>query len=503
MIKKKLIILVLSIVLIFPAIQSKAFIFLGAPAVGLMSAGEVAGALTGIGLAGLIGQQLGWIDLPSLDPDKDDVRLPLTPLTRDRPVANPDLPQTAAPTAQITYYCQVSGSYQRTGSSYDEACAASFNTRSYLCPNYYEATGVCYEYKSFSAPNTVYYDQVQYCPSANCSGGATLGQRMWSSTTSSTANVTTSSGGLICGTGYTLQGSECVLTNANAIPDGKADIEVIDMGNGALAYRAVPDDPDQNAGLTLSQGAALFKILHPDYVDGHPPGYWDNRNDAPAVHVAIDPSGGASGMCPYQTCIPIPGLPGHFRISALSNTSTGAQVAVIDVNSSSGVVDQAVTIPLAGQILNPGQTYTNTAGVVSTVQAGQVVLANATGATYTQTTQTAAPAASINIPTDYARTGEATTAAKSITDKLAEAPESTGDLGEPALENPLSSYFNPLRSWSVPTQSGTCPTGSFSWNDHTYTFDVICQLFNENLPIIQGAMNVLYVLAALFIVLGA
>ena len=201
----------------------------------------------------------------------------------------------------------------------------------------------------------------------------------------------------------------------------------------------------------------------------------------------------------------MPGLPGHFRISAISNTSTGeARQVAIDVNKTTGVVTQAVVVPLAGTVISAGQTYVNTAGQTVAVPVGQLAVVNPSGSTYVQAPTTAvAPAAiNISIPTDYARAGESIIAAKSITDKLAETKEET-DLVEPVLSNPLSNYFNPLRSWSMPVSTGSCPAGSFSWNGNSYSFNIMCTLFESYLTMIQGGMNVIYSLAALFIVLGA
>jgi hypothetical protein len=491
MIKKKILVLALAGAIGLTAINAKA-LFFATPVLnavlGSQIASDIAIALTGVGLGALIGQQFSQLSIPSEDDQGNatEVRLPLTPLTRDRPVSNPDAPSS---TQQVI-------KYNVSNWTTDEAASCTSTKVNQTG----DANLVCY-YKYRSNPDIPQIQQRTLFVDRSDSYGPdyylnvnTSGLPIWQS-----QPYTTTQG---CPDGYTFINSACTLTNAQAIPDGKDDYEVTEDAFGQKHYKGIEHDPDRNAKLAISNGAAVFNMLHPDRVAGYPAGYWDHRDDAPVMHVAVDPSGGSTSMCPYQTCIPVPGLPGHFRISALSNTATGAQAVVVDVNSSSGVVSQAMTVPLAGQILSAGQTYTNAAGSVVTVESGQVVLANAAGGTYVQTTQAAAPAASINIPTDYARAGEASIAANTIKDKLAEtAPES--DLALPALENPLSSYFNPLRSWSVPTQSGTCPTGSFSWNDHTYTFDAMCQLFNENLPIIQGSMNVIYVLAALFIVLGA
>ncbi len=493
MIKNKVFLIVLILPMVFFFNQAKAFLF-ATPVLnaylGSQIVSDIAIAATGLGVSALIGQQMGWLNIPFKDEQGNDnfVRMPVTSRDRDRPPANPNLPATKSydnpDTATTVQSCDYPSStaYGGSGScTYKIDYSYSKNSSSGLCDRHfqYSPVGTCEagQYTS-SGVNENYAPPMTTCPSGYTQSGSSCYR-----------NAETSP----CGAGYTASSGGCVLTNPKAIPDGKADLEVIPLANGGVAYRFDPEDVDKPEGLTLSQAAALFTMTHP--TRGTP--------DQPEpVFMSVDPSGGVSGMCPYQTCIPIPGLPGHFRISALSNTSTGAQATVIDVNAQTGIVDQATAVPLNGQILSAGATYVNAAGQVSTVQPNQVVLAQAAGGTYTQTVQNAAPAQTLNIPTDYARSGEATTAAKSITDKLAET-QNSDDLGEPVLENPLIQYFNPLRSWSVPYVSGTCPTGSFTWNNETFSFDVMCQLFNDNLTIIQGSMSVLYVLAALFIVLGA
>lgn len=491
---KKIAVFVLCFSLLGVSFQSKAIlpILVAAGLVaadgGLTAAGFFSSAAVGVGLAGLIGQKLGMLDLTNPSTG-DDIRLPLTDLPRDRPSRSTDgLSPTAAPVLTGVTYNSSGHSYPSQSSACSALIASAYpngyNFGSYM--TYVATTSVIIG----TAPN-----QALKCYADQFSDGNKIG------TVNSEFEIT-QTGTSSCPSGYTQGQNGCTLTKPQAVPDGHFDIEAYSPSAGLVLYRPIDGESDSDAGITLSQGAALFSMLHPDYVDGYPAGYWDNNPNAPRVSVSVDPNGGTTGTCPYQTCIPIPGLPGHFRISALSNTASGAQAVVIDVNKSSGVVDQATTVPLNGQIIREGATYIDAAGVSHVVAAGQIVLVQATGGTYTQVTQAAAPAASINIPTDYARSGEAATAATAITSKLSET-EPTTDLVEPVLTNPLSSYFNPLRSWTPPSVNGQCPTGSFEWNNHTYGFDAMCTLFNDNLTLIRGAMGVIFSLSALVIVLRA
>lgn len=467
--------------------QSKAVIpvvvavgaFLGSDAVALTGT-----AFLGVGLAALVGVKVGMLEIPTTD-GSGVMRVPLTDLPRDRPVANPTLSGIIA----STYVPPVAAGYT---SNAVQACQSAIGAM--VAPSFAPTR----TYTFISASN--------YCPSlyGDCIfkiSDSAINQSIGVAATCTYSGGTAASS--TCPTGYSLSAGTCVLTAPRDIPDQKADYEVVQSA-GRLAFQqmneAVSGDHYDDI---IHEAAVDFMLMHPDYVvDGLPASYYQDNPDVAKIAVSIDPNGGTSGTCPYQTCIPLPGSPGHFRISAISNGASGAKATVIDINRATGVIDQATSVPLAGQVIQAGTQYKDAAGVIQTVQTGQIVLANATAGTYTQAAQNTAPSPAINIPTDYARAGEAAIGAKTITDKLAETEPST-DLSEPVLTNPLSDYFNPLRAWSMPSVGGTCPFGGFDWNNTHYSFDAGCTLFNDNLTIIRGAMNVVYSLAALFIVLGA
>lgn len=454
--RKRFLVLVITLSLILTISQSKAILPVIVAVASSQTAVNVSLGILGVAAAYLAGQQLRDLELTKANGDK--VRMPLTDLPQDRPVSNPGAPLNAPvvpATNTITCNADIVAS-----------CAQYFTN------------------------STLYYTYTVYPATCSCrihrhdgSDGHTM-----------TFPYTVSQVPASCPAGYSLTNGSCVLTSPERIPDGNCDIEAFSPAAGVVSYRDVPNDSDCDGGggLTIAQGAALFSMMHPD-----------NPNSLPS-QVSIDPSGG-TGDCPYSTCLPIPALPGHFRITAFSNNAAGSSSAnVIDINKQTGVVSQSVSVPLNGTILSAGTVYTNTAGQSAVVPANSIVLANPAAAGFTQVTvnSPAVSSPAINIPTDYARSGEATSAANIITNKFSETVPDT-DLLEPVLTNPLTNYFNPLRSWSVPVQSGNCPSGSFSWNNNDYNFDVMCTLFNNNLTIIQASMNVMYVLAALFIVLGA
>lgn len=446
--RKKFLILFLVFGLVFSGV-SKAFIFLGAPAVGLMSAGEFAGALTGLGLGALIGQQLGWIDVPSLNPSEPDVRIPLTDLPRDRPVANPTAPLTTGEINVSSFSATptCSGFDYTDANPTSTACHYQYSHHYYMnasggsCDELRTATPTTFEYPACATSQqtlTSVFPAVLSCPSGYTKSGSTCNR-----------NVET----LPCSVGYTSNGSGgCTLTNAQAIPDGKADIEAFSPAAGVVAYRFIDGDPDANPNLTISQGAALYKMMHPNY--GNDPA------TASPVQVSIDPMGGTTGNCPYQTCIPVAGLPGHFRISALSNTSKFGQAVVIDVNKATGVVDQASVVPLAGYVLSQGQTYVDSNGVTQTVQAGQIAIAQPINGSYVQSASPAVPTVQIDT-SNLAKTGEAAAAAGTVVNALNTNLQAQDiDVATPVAS--LNASFDALNDNLTPKNQDQ-PQIDFSW----------------------------------------
>lgn len=488
MIKKIIISLILCFSLIGVSIQSKAVVPV-LVALGLIDAG---GAITGSGLgllaAGamltptalepLVGERMGMFQF-GRDNDADgnldqSLRVPLTPLTRDRPQTElpADTPQQYVPPA---YSCPTNVTFNQNQSCYVVTQATTYTVDGTQC----------------KVTNAVTFTPISPTPEG-CSPNApepSYSYDQFSATSTPAAERP-------CETGYTNDGSgNCQLTEPQKIPDKNCDLQISTSSSGAtyITNNSDPDCATPPQNMRVENGNLLFDAVDP-------------QTNEPVNYAVTPPmsAGGGGSACPYQVCIPVPGLPGHYRISALTNSSTGGQAVNVDVNGETGIVSQVSTVPLNGQLIREGQVYTNAQGQLVTVQNGQLVLVNATGGTLVQapTNAVAQPSINVSIPTDYARSGEASTAADKIVNKLDESQDNP-DLLAPELVNPLVTYFNPLRAWSVPSQTGQCPTGSFTWNNNEYNFNVMCQLFNDNLTLIQGAMSVFYTILALMIVLGA
>lgn len=398
-------------------------------------------ALIGIGSAALIGQRLGIIGVNGKDSNNNDIQIniPLTRETRDRPISNPQLPATAAALpAQTT--ANKSCPTEPSSAAFGGTCSGTFtytyvlNSAQSACDRHFTKTFTTGGCTSFSGVNAGFTPYVNICDTNyTVSGG----------------NCNLNAGVDPCPNGYTTGTGNCLLTAPQVVPDSKIGFTqdannnfVIDTTDGD--YDAALQSPD----FSYSAAAVAFKIAHPTYVDGYPPNYWGASDSPPAVNVQISDSvasaggsGSIAGACPYAVCIPVAGLPGHFRISAMSNTASGnSQLVAIDVNKSTGIVTQVNTVPLNGTLLSAGSIYTNTAGQSVAVPSNQLVLATTAGGTYTQAQTNAIPAAVVNFPSDLAKTGEAAVAAGTINTTLNEHLTGTQDFVAPAQASINNSY---------------------------------------------------------------
>jgi hypothetical protein len=153
---------------------------------------------------------------------------------------------------------------------------------------------------------------------------------------------------------------------------------------------------------------------------------------------------------------------------------------------------------------------------------GQQVVYNPTTGVYdlATATSTANPATagsgstSITFPSDYARAGEAVSAANVITAVLGPKLDAITATGADPTEltiAPGSEFdqaffqgtFSNLLGWQLPAHSSQCPTSSFTWNGGSYTINSHCQLIADHFSTLAGAMSAVWTILALLIVLGA
>lgn len=461
----------------------------------------------GVGLAALaVGAAVGYFGLDYLVPDDNSLspRL-IVPLAKSigARLPAPTAPATATvvSTNQPGQICFVSELNPANRNCAATACEAA----SPFFVNYINATRVSVKFTSDYVQSGRPACTVVY----NTSSGGTEGVQMFSSD-STPATVVYS-----CPSGYSLSGQTCNLIDASAaVSDGRVDVQTNPTDG---VYTPVTDADAQPVAAKPEISADGKNLKYHGYVkssDGVKHDIWldstsSNSGASYSLNVSyIDPAVAApqndTGSADFWSF-----EGGTWGGPTLTNQGRVLPIKTTTVQVDNGIVTGVSRNTTTGVIAEEGTTYTDSAGVSQTVKPQQLVVTaptTTTGATPVQVTPstTVTPTTqAVTIPTDYARQGEAQTAANTIKNKLDETAPDT-DLTEPVLSNPLVNHFNPLRSWVVPTVAGSCPAaGSFSWDNNTYSFNVICDLFNQHLPLIQSVMSVLYALAALFIVLGA
>lgn len=287
-------------------------------------------------------------------------------------------------------------------------------------------------------------------------------------------NTTTSiTVGLTCSAGYTNTAGVCNLTNARlAVQDGIADYQ-----RAGTAFSKYAGDDASTVDPWLSQQTIT------------------SSNDTLVI------SGMDTGQRPQKISVTNT-ADGGSTITGITQKVDGAgatytQTTVLTVNPS-GVVTAAATTSQAQQMTqNPStKTWTISAAPASTYAP-------------VATAGSSAPA----FPSDYARQGEAASAAASINaalgpklDKLVEASAPPADPLVPDMAGytDFGSTFSTLLSWQLPGHISTCPTASFMtpWSV-SYTINAHCQLILDHWSVLQAAMMVVWTIGALFVVLRA
>lgn len=275
-----------------------------------------------------------------------------------------------------------------------------------------------------------------------------------------------------CAAGYTQSGGLCNLTNARAaVPDGKADWQ-----RTGTAFSKYAGDDASTMDAWLSQQTI------------------SSTNDTLVI------SGMDTGQRPQKTAVTNT-ADGGSTITGITQKVDGSgatytQTTVLTVNPS-GVVTSAATTSQAQQMTQNPSTKTWTISAAPTSTYAPVATAGS----------------SSTFPSDYARQGEAASAAASINatlgpklDKLVETSAAPADLTvpDPSGYTGFGTTFQSLLGWQLPGHTSQCPTAAFNtpWNT-SYTIDSHCQLITNHWSALQAAMAVVWTIVALFIVLRA
>lgn len=292
-----------------------------------------------------------------------------------------------------------------------------------------------------------------------------------------------------CPSGYSLQpDNTCALTDPYAAtpPDHACDLKKV---NGV--FTNIATDPDCNSGpnkipqACLNLGAQCTWTGYHDYGDGN----WTPTR----LTINNLPDGSTEVITEYQQNVP------------------GSSSQVVQDNyhvNSSGVVDSASQNVQAGSVSSNPSTQTQTSGnPVTQSQSGQ--------------TQ------NITFPSDYARVGEASQAAASLSSAITPKLDTlhndlstvhndlsnTASVADPVVPQAsampdFGTTFDGLKGWTLPAHSSQCPSGQFDFSavlgpSALYKFDVHCQLFDQHMAQIRAAFLVVWSLASIFIILRA
>lgn len=424
-------------------------------------AGTVAVAdLLTAGVSAVIG---GVIVALAITPSTADAPMRV-PLVSDKPTIDaaippPVAPATVAPTA--TYgYCG--------GSLTAAQCCAS-------------SVGVCNTDAAQVGGSCS--GSVGACSGGNCS--CDVVQKFPSSSYSYSIGMT-GSAVASCPAGTVSTGASCNVVNPRAVaPDLKYDVERTPTG-----YKGGPSSEADSVPGYASIGSGS---------GGSAAGLGSAGSSPGKVIVAGRNSSGQPVMIEY----------------AVSADGTKTYITHYTQSESAGqtiVNKQAITVDAAtGQVT--GVNASASQGSISGSGAGSVPAVD-TGAAVTPNTGTNSQP--IVFPTDYARAGEAASAANTIKtsiDSLKDTPDvENPEIITPSVGDLKSSFYGEnnkvtgLLGWSVPGHVSQCPTASlsvswpFQWSG---TFESHCSIAEQMRGEIAVIFDAVWLIAAFFIVLGA
>lgn len=272
-----------------------------------------------------------------------------------------------------------------------------------------------------------------------------------------------------CPTGYTASGPVCNLTAVPraAVPDQKYD---------------VPKPVSAAAGYVAPSTSQEIDSI-PKYASFSGGKVYATGKDALGRPTQIEYALNADGSKTYIT---------HYT-QMEDATQTTVKTQSVTVDRATGQVTGASTATALGSIASP--TAINTAGTVTT---GAAVTSGA-----------GSSSSPIVFPTDYARAGEAASAANTVktsVDQLKDKVTNSETVDDPTVPDWADNWgstFNPLKAWSMPGHASSCPTGGFEWNGVSYTMNSHCQLILDHWSGLQTAAVVVWTISAIWILLGA
>lgn len=295
---------------------------------------------------------------------------------------------------------------------------------------------------------------------------AKVGRSCGSTWSNQTQNLPVSSQNVAahCEVNYTLTNGSCVPNYPRATPDHSKDY----LRTGTT-LQPVTVDAD-NAGSVLTQTSSGSYVLAGLELSGKP------------TRIEITPLVSGGSIVSYST-----------------QTTSGMFTTVEKLDA---------TIAPDGKVVS----------VSGTQAQGNIALDTSTAVTGSSVTTGAAVSPSqpitVSFPSDYAKTGEAATAADGIKTKLDTLHNdlsSTSNVADPT--EPISgdmpgwgSTFSGLLGWNLPAHGSSCPTPSLDLafmglGSHSMTMH--CTLINNHFDALNTAMMVVWTVLALFVVLRA
>jgi len=308
------------------------------------------------------------------------------------------------------------------------------------------------------APHCIRY----YRLNPNCSGGiCPYGQNAAFFQKITTLPATTT-----CPSGYSVSGSTCVLSDARLAVSDKA-----------VDY--------QRSGTTLSP-------------------MQDVDTSSSPIHGSLLPNGSYEVAGANSQGQPL-------RIVVTPLQSGGSEVSIsfqsADLAGNTVMTNRNLVIDSAGRVQSASQAQTSAALNVDPVT--QTAAVQATNNAVQNPT-----ASTVQFPSDYARTGEAATAASVIGSKLDilhNDLSATTSVADPVdlTSNDMPNFgntFSSLLGWHFPSHVSSCPKPSLDLSSMglgVYSMDSHCTIINNHFGALNAAMVVVWTILALFIVLRA